>query len=156
MKNKTTKVTGGCLCGRIRYATEVFLKNGSMCHCSICQRSSGQPAEAAIPIKAGTFDVTKGELKYYTASEYGQRGFCPECGSRINWQAANAEDDWLTNISIGTLDNASEAMISSHIFIDTQIPWYRVCDELPKFSENEINALMEFLKQERDPDGTST
>jgi hypothetical protein len=40
MKAKTTSVTGGCLCGLIRYEAEVFLKNGYICHCRICQKSS--------------------------------------------------------------------------------------------------------------------
>ena len=43
------KLTGGCLCGRVRYAAEVFLQNGYICHCTICQRSTGQPAEITVP-----------------------------------------------------------------------------------------------------------
>ena len=61
MKNETVEVTGGCLCGRIRYEAEVFLKNGYICHCTMCQKSTGQPAEITVPIKAGT-------LKYVEAN----------------------------------------------------------------------------------------
>ena len=52
-----TKVTGGCLCGRVRYTAEVFLQNGYICHCTICQKSTGQPAEITVLIKAGTLEL---------------------------------------------------------------------------------------------------
>ena len=152
MKNETTKVSGGCLCGLIRYEAEVFLKNGYICHCTMCQKSSGQPAEITVPIKAGSLIYLRGEPKYYSASENGKRGFCGECGSRLVWQASRPQDDWLTNIDVGSLDNPAEASVSSHIFTNTQLPWYQVCDDLPKFAERDWDALVEFLKQERNPE----
>jgi len=122
MKNKAEKVTGGCLCGRVRYKAEVFLKNGCICHCTMCQRSTDQPAEITMPIKSGTLKYLEAEPKYYVSGEYGKRGFCEECGSRIIWQALHAENDWLTNIDVRSLDNPSEARASSHIFANTQLP----------------------------------
>lgn len=151
MNNEITKVTGGCLCGRIRYEAEVFLRNGYICHCTICQKSTGQPAEITVPIKAGSLKYSGAEPKFYVSSEYGKRGFCAECGSRIVWQASRSEDDWLTNICVGSLDNPSKARPSSHIFINTQLPWYHICEDLPKFAEDDADALMEFLKEERNP-----
>ena len=151
MKNETVSVTGGCLCGRIRYEAEVFLKNGYICHCTICQRNTGQPAEITVPIKAGSLKFSEAEPKFYVSSELGKRGFCEECGSRILWQANRPEDDWLTNICVGSLDNPSDAMVSSHIFADTQLPWYQICETLPKFTEDELDAAFEFIKQERNP-----
>lgn len=90
------RVTGGCLCGNIRYEADVFLHNGYICHCTICQRSTGQPAEITVLIKAGTLKYLKEEPKYFVSSDTGKRGFCENCGSRIVWQALAAEDDWLT------------------------------------------------------------
>jgi hypothetical protein len=146
MKATATSVTGGCLCGLIRYEAEVFLKNGYICHCTICQKSSGQPAEITVLIKAGTLKYLKGEPKYYATSEVGKRGFCSECGSRIVWQATDPENDWTTNLDVGCLDNPSEARMTCHIYADTQLPWYRICEDLPKFTENNADAMMEFIK----------
>ena len=145
-KAETTKVTGGCLCGRVRYEAEVFLKNGYICHCTICQKSSGQPAEITVLIRAGTLKYLKGEPKYYVSSAIGKRGFCEECGSRIVWQALNLEDDWSTNLDVGSLDNPSEARIACHIYADAQLPWYNICEDLPKFTEKDSAAMMEFLR----------
>ena len=145
-KAEPTKVSGGCLCGRVRYEAEVFLKNGYICHCTTCQKSSGQPAEITVMIKAGTLKYLKDEPKYYFSSKSGKRGFCEECGSRIVWQAIDPEDDWSTNLDVGSLDNPTEARMTCHIYADTQLPWYRICEELPKFAEKDLDAMVKFIK----------
>lgn len=152
MEHQTTQVTGGCLCGRIRYEAEVFLHNGYICHCTICQRSTGQPAEITVLIKAGTLRYLGEEPRYYVSSGDGKRGFCAECGSRIVWQALRAEDDWLTNVTVGSLDRPAEARMTRHIYADTQLPWYHVCEDLPKLTGQDADALIEMLRQEHRPD----
>lgn len=152
MKHEATKVTGGCLCGRVRYEAEVFLQNGYICHCKICQRSTGQPAEITVLIKAGTLKYSNEEPKYYTSSGSGKRGFCAHCGSRIVWQALRTEDDWLTNVTVGTLDNPAEVRVTRHIYADTQLPWYRLCADLPKLTGSDGERLINLLRQELTPD----
>lgn len=146
MKAETTHVSGGCLCGLVRYEAEVFLQNGYICHCTMCQKNSGQPAEITVLIKAGTLKYLKGEPKYFVSSPSGKRGFCAECGSRLVWQATEPEQDWLTNLCVGALDNPSAARVTSHIYADTQLPWYKVCEDLPKFTEAEADAMLAFIK----------
>ena len=151
MVHAPTKVSGGCLCGRVRYEAEVFLQNGYICHCTICQRSTGQPAEITVLIKAGTLRYLQDEPKYYVSSQDGKRGFCAHCGSRLVWQALRPEDDWLTNLTVGTLDRPSEARMTRHIYADTQLPWYQVCEDLPKLVADDADRLLEQLRQEVQP-----
>ncbi|MFT3732243.1 MAG: GFA family protein [Hyphomicrobium sp.] len=146
MKAKATPVSGGCLCGRIRYEAEAFLDRGYACHCSICQKSTGQPAEITVLIKAGTLRYLNDVPKYYVSSSVGKRGFCSECGSRIVWQASDPRDDWMTNLCVGSLDRPSEAKIACHMYADTQLPWYKLCEDLPKFCEQDFDAMMEFIR----------
>ena len=142
------KVTGGCLCRAVRYEVEAFVKNGYICHCTMCQKSTGQPAEITFLIKPGTLNYVKGEPKYYQTSTFGKRGFCAECGSRIVWQAIKPEDDWQTNLDVGSLDKPSEAQVSCHIYADTQLPWYDVREDLPKFTEATSAEMLAFLKEQ--------
>ncbi len=153
MAHHPTPVTGGCLCGRVRYQAEVFLHNGYICHCTICQRSTGQPAEITVLIKAGTLRYSGEEPKYFQSSPDGKRGFCAECGSRIVWQAIRAEDDWLTNVTVGSLDRPGEARMTGHICADTQLGWYDPCPELPKLVADEADLLIEALRAELRPEG---
>jgi hypothetical protein len=153
MTHMPTKVTGGCLCGRVRYEAEVFLQNGYICHCTICQRSTGQPAEITVLIRAGTLRYLGEEPKYYVSSAHGKRGFCGECGSRIVWQALAPEDDWLTNVSVGSLDRPQEARMTRHICADTQLRWYHVCEDLPKLGSGDGDTLIALLREEVRPDG---
>ena len=153
MAHHPTPVTGGCLCGRVRYQAEVFLHNGYICHCTICQRSTGQPAEITVLIKAGTLRYQGEEPKFYQSSPDGKRGFCGECGSRIVWQAIRAEDDWLTNVTVGSLDRPEDARMTRHICADTQLSWYDPCPGLPKLVADDAELLVATLRAEVTPNG---
>jgi hypothetical protein len=152
MRDEAKKVTGGCLCGKVRYEAHVFLKSGYYCHCRMCQKSCGQPADISVPIKAGTLLFTKSKPKYYVSSQYGIRGFCDDCGSRLSWQALDPQNDWMTNVTVGSLDNSEKVEPYRHIFVDTKLPWYNVDEQLPKFKEAEIEAMLDVWKQERTSD----
>ena len=153
MMHQPTKVSGGCLCGGVRYEAEVFLHNGYICHCTICQRSTGQPAEITVLIKAGTLKYLKAEPKYHVSSASGKRGFCADCGSRVVWQALAPEDDWLTNVTVGSLDHPSDAQMTRHICADTQLPWYDPCPHLPKLTADDGDRLIALLRAELNPNG---
>ncbi len=146
MTAETTRVSGGCLCGHLRYEAEVYLHDGYICHCTMCQKSTGQPAEITVLIKPGTLRYSKAEPKYFVTSSAGKRGFCGNCGSRLVWQAIDPQDDWQTNLCVGSLDNPSEARMACHIYADTQLPWYDPCDDLPKFSEDDEASMLAFIK----------
>jgi hypothetical protein len=151
MRDMPKNVTGGCLCGNVRYEAEVFLKSGYYCHCRICQKSTGQPAEITVPIKAGSLTFVKSEPKYYVSSDYGRRGFCEDCGSRLVWKAMDPDNDWLTNVTVGSLDNPAEVRPSNHIYVGTQLPWYQIDEALPKYREEEVEAMIGVWKHERSP-----
>ena len=123
MKAETTHVSGGCLCGRIRYEADVFLLNGYICHCTICRKSTGQPAEITVLIKAGTLRYIKGEPKYFVTSQSGKRGFCGECGSVLFWKGAGRD---YTAIAAGSLDGPTGLKLEGHIFCESAGDYYEI------------------------------
>jgi len=135
MTDNPVPVTGGCLCGAVRYEAEAFVKSGYYCHCTQCQKSSGAPAEIGIPIKAGTLTFTNGEPKYYVSSEIGKRGFCEHCGSRLVWRPTDPANDSWTNLAVCSLDNSEDARPCRHTYVDTQLPWYELADQLPRHAQ---------------------
>ena len=131
---------------------EVFLHNGYICHCTIGQRSTGQPAEITVLIKARTLHYTGDAPKYYQSSPDGKRGFCAGFGSRIVWQALRVEDDWLTNVTVRSLDRPGNARMTRHICADTQLSWYDPCPDLPKLVADQADLLVATLRSELQPD----
>ena len=81
----TTPMTGGCLCGAIRYSVDAPLQNIVACHCSHCRKASGAGAShnALVPSSAVAF--TAGKPKTYTDTAHSgntlYRHFCGDCGS---------------------------------------------------------------------------
>ena len=64
----TTRVTGGCMCGAVRYecgADPIAMGN---CHCRDCQRATGSAFAAAVLVPTSTVNI-RGEVKYTKSSE---------------------------------------------------------------------------------------
>ena len=148
MDDEAQEVTGGCLCGAVRYQAEVYLKRAHYCHCRMCQRSSGAPAEIGVTVKPGSLVFTKDEPKYYQSSPFGRRGFCRQCGSNLVWEAPS-RPEW-TNLCVGTLDHPEEVAPSGHICVDSQLPWYRLDDGLPRLRSDELPDLQEAWAETRE------
>ena len=86
-----------------------------------------------MPVKAGSLKFTKDQPKYYASSEWGQRGFCADCGSRIVWRPQDAGQDWLVSLDVGSLDKPEAVRPHLHIFVDRQLPWYEIADDAQRF-----------------------
>ena len=80
------KISGGCLCGAVRYegTTEPIVQGH--CQCRSCQQATGTGHMSVMAVPKDAMTVT-GELKFYEkAADSGnnvKRGFCPTCGSSV-------------------------------------------------------------------------
>ena len=96
MSKITIPFTGGCACGAIRYECTVEPIMMLKCHCRDCQHVTGDGFAAAVVMPAGSFRITRGQLRYHFTESIAQgknkRGFCGDCGSRITG-AESAEED---------------------------------------------------------------
>ena len=54
-------LTGGCLCGRVRYEITEPLVSAGYCHCKRCQRRTGSAASVSARIVPGSLRVLSGE-----------------------------------------------------------------------------------------------
>jgi hypothetical protein len=152
MSQDATKVTGGCLCGTVRYEAEVYLHGGYFCHCRNCQRTSGAPAEIAVQVRPGTLRFMATEPKFYRSSAFAERGFCPNCGARIIFRPISEKFAEYTNLAVGCLDHPEDVVPVKHIFVETQLPWYRFDDGLERVRSDEMpefKALLASAERER-------
>jgi hypothetical protein len=148
MSGEARKVSGGCLCGQVRYEAEILSDKAYYCHCTICQKSSGQPFEIGVPVRLGTLRFTSAEPKYYVSTAWGRRGFCPDCGSRIVWRPTDPENEWSTNLSPGSLDKPDEVRPCIHIYVDTRLAWFDTHDGLPRVAEEDMGPVIAGWKED--------
>ncbi|MCP4768302.1 MAG: GFA family protein [Gammaproteobacteria bacterium] len=136
MDQNYVPVTGGCFCGAIHYQAEVNLYEAYYCHCQMCHKLSGTPAQVDVFVKPGTLRFEKEEPKYFQTSPFAKSRFCPNCGSRLVFIALEKED-W-SSVMIGGLDHPEEVVPVEHICVENQLPWYKLADDLPR-SRSEDN-----------------
>ncbi len=97
-----SKLTGGCQCGAVRFRAEIEAETASICHCRMCQKAFGSFYAPLVHTRAGTLVWTKAEPKRFRSSSFAQRGFCPDCGTPLTYETADA-----ISIAIGALDDPS-------------------------------------------------
>ena len=75
------QLTGGCLCGAVRYECSAKPLLAGNCHCRDCQRSSGSAFVAVMVVPASSLRID-GPVKYYDSkADSGNnftRGFCTD------------------------------------------------------------------------------
>ena len=78
---------GGCLCGAIRYRIQGEPIGVGLCYCRSCQRATGGPVAGFVDLPPGGFVWTAGEPAFYASSPGVKRGFCPQCGTALTFEA---------------------------------------------------------------------
>ena len=130
----TTRSTGGCMCGAVRYECGTDPIAMGNCHCRDCQRATGSAFAAAVLVPVSAVKIT-GEVKYYEViGDSGgivRRGFCPNCGARLVGQSAASSGG--ISIMAGTLDDSSWFTPQADIYTASAQPWDYMHPDLPKF-----------------------
>lgn len=126
------EVTGGCLCGAVRYRATGRLHAG-YCHCRMCQRASGAPVVAWFTVPVDTFAFSTGLPRSYRSSEKAVRHFCGDCGTPLTFRLA--EDPPEIDVNLATLDQPEDIAPEYHIYTSSQLPWLHIDDGLPRYEE---------------------
>lgn len=125
--SKKVPVTGGCLCGEIRYRITEAALDTCFCHCRMCQKFSGAPFTVGSTYASDAVIFTKGAPRYYASSPFAERGFCPTCGASLTYRprkpAVSPDWDGWTLIYTGCLDNPTPNVPTWHLGVESQMPW---------------------------------
>jgi len=86
-------VTGGCLCGKLRFTASGAPDRVGLCHCLDCRKHHGAlfHASAVFPETAVTVEGESGS--------YAGRHFCPACGSSVFSRSGDEIE-----VNLGALD----------------------------------------------------
>jgi len=130
----TTRHAGGCFCGAVRYEACGAPRTLCYCHCESCRRAAGSPAVAWATFDRSGFRVTHGALAEFRSSPPVTRGFCAACGSCLTYchEARPGEID----LTLATLEEAARLAPQMHVWVADKLPWVRIEDGLPQYSES--------------------
>ena len=125
-------LTGGCMCGAVRYELMADPFDCGWCHCRTCQLTSGAPAMVFASVGVSDFAWTSGaeKVKKVRSSSFGHRSFCGECGTpflmKVDYQPETVD------FSVATLDRPQAIAPAFHIFWGSRVDWLTIDDNLPR------------------------
>ena len=142
MGDRTKAVTGGCLCGAVRYEASGEPVWVGHCHCESCRRATGAPVVTFVCFKANQVAFTRGERRIYNSSPGVSRAFCDQCGTPLTWEGMSGapERGAILEVYISTLDDPNAFTPTNHIYYSEKIAWFDVADDLPRHHEFDFNS----------------
>ena len=129
-------LTGGCLCGGVRYEVDAPLETAYYCHCTRCQRRTGGSASASARVQPGSFRIGRGEelVEVYRPETGFLKAFCSACGSAL--YSRHPDDPELISVRLGTFDIDPGIRPSYRQFVSYAAPWEPIPDDgLPRHEE---------------------
>ena len=127
-------ISGGCLCGQVRYRAETEPTFVGLCHCRDCQRFTGSAFALVIAVPKSALAVMgtlKGFTKLGNSGKSIDRLFCPDCGAPILDEAQALPG--VAMIAGGTLDDPSWVRPTSQIYCASAQPWVELGGDMKKF-----------------------
>jgi hypothetical protein len=127
-------LTGGCLCGSVRFEVSSELGPIVYCHCSLCRRASGSAFGSNASVQASAFRIRQGEnvVTEYESTPGYFRAFCSRCGSPL--YGRHKDYPSFRRVRLGTFDGDPGGRPVANIWLDSKAPWHHVADSLDQFA----------------------
>jgi hypothetical protein len=130
-------LTGGCLCGGVRYEIDAPPVSASYCHCTRCQRRTGTAASAQARLAPGSLRVVSGDelVREWVPPDQGwPKCFCSVCGSAL-WSRSPSEAG-VVSVRLGTFDGDPGIRPQYRQFVAYAASWEPLPDDgLPRYDE---------------------
>ena len=128
-------LTGGCMCGTVRYELKSEPFDCGYCHCRTCQLNSGAPAMVFASVADGDLIWTQGAdaVRSVPSSSFGHRSFCGICGTPFLMQVDHQPET--VDFSVATLDDPGAVTPAFHLFWSSKVAWFDPRDDLPHYEK---------------------
>ncbi len=133
MNASSENLTGGCMCGAVRYEVTGPPKAVFHCHCESCRSHTGAPVATLAVLTADQVSFSGTARKGYGSAPGVVRAFCPECGTPLTWETDHPHWGLLCSLHISTFDAPDGLAPSAHSFYGERIAWMDVSDDLPRY-----------------------
>jgi hypothetical protein len=124
----TEVLTGGCLCGKVRYSVKQTMRFRSYaCHCADCQRRTGSAFGIQQSVLTGDLtvegEILRGEHVQPSGAVAGIYA-CKHCLTRV--YTDNNARPGIANLRAGTLDNSPSMVPAAHLWVQSKQPWVMI------------------------------
>lgn len=134
------EMSGGCACGRIRYAAKVAGDDAYLCHCRMCQRASGNVSLALKNVRLAEI-VWAREPDWFDSSAIAVRPFCATCGTSLGFKYKDAEE-WM-DLTVASFDDPSRFKPASHFGVESIHEDWLDTRDLPRKRSDEYQKLVD-------------
>ncbi len=127
--------TGGCACGRIRYAVHGEPVFSNHCQCRDCQRESGTGHGSYATFARSGVTVTGEAASWDMTGDSGNiktRYFCPVCGTAVYMMFSAAPE--VFTIRAGSLDDPGRYRPQAVTYASRGHAWDRLDPDMAKFA----------------------
>lgn len=117
-------ITGGCLCGKVKFELKDDFRRFFFCHCKQCRQLSGAAFAANLFTTPNNVKWTQGESNislYSHATKNISNAFCSSCGSRL---PALHKSGLFLVVPIGSLDSEPSKTVDANIFVEEKASWF--------------------------------
>ena len=129
-------ITGGCLCGAVRYSIDAPPLAARSCWCRVCQYIGAGSATVNVFFPSSALRVS-GELRdLVMAADSGNmmhRRFCPSCGTHLT--TGSEARPQLVAVRAGTLDDRECVRPSMTIWTASAPSWACIDTTLPQVAQ---------------------
>lgn len=126
-------ITGGCLCGKVRFEATEGPISARVCWCKDCQKIGAGGPTVGAAFRTETVSI-EGALKdYVSIADSGNRmhrRFCPECGTQL-FSASEARPH-LVIVRNGTLDDTALLKPGAIIWTASAPEWAWIDESIPR------------------------
>lgn len=127
------QLSGGCLCGAIRFEAHGLALKVASCHCSMCRRASGSAFVPYAAYRVSDVRFIGEHPARYRSSQEAYRGSCARCGSTLSFSYdAEPEKIWLT---LGCFDDPSAHEPTEDWYVQGKMPWVQLDDKRTHWPE---------------------
>jgi hypothetical protein len=133
-------ITGGCLCGGVRYEISGPFLRASHCHCSRCRRHSGTAVCTQGRVRREHFRLVAGGdlVRVYAPAAGAVKAFCSICGSSLF--GATWPEGPEVSIRLGTVDQDPGIRPQYHTYVGSKATWDEILDDLPQYAEGKTES----------------
>ena len=132
-------LSGGCLCGAVRFTATPTRMDMTACHCSMCRRWCAGPMMTVDCDSDIAIDGVA-NLGVYISSDYGERCFCTQCGTTLFWRM---QDRSLLEVSAQAFDEPQRFAFALEIYTDEQPAHYAFANATKRMTGAEFVAFMQ-------------